>query len=229
MAEQSGRWRRLRTYLVTGLLIWVPITVTLLVLRLLVDVVDQTLVLLPRSIRPEVLLGFRIPGLGIVLAATLLLVTGMLFSNLLGRRLVAFSEAQLGRVPFVGSIYRGSKQVTETLLAPGSKSFRKVVLIPWPHGGSRMLAFVTGGSPDEFRARTGEDLLSVFVPTTPNPTSGFLVLVRRQDAVELRMSVEEAFRMIVSLGVVLPGHPHPPGAQVAAGGASDVGARRGGD
>ncbi|HVP67331.1 MAG TPA: DUF502 domain-containing protein [Anaeromyxobacteraceae bacterium] len=210
MADGGGRWRNLRKYLVTGLIIWVPITVTLFVLRLLVNVVDQTLVLLPGPLRPEALLGFRVPGLGVVLAAALLLATGMLFSNFIGRRLVAISEAQLGRIPFVGAIYRGSKQVTETLLAPGSKSFRKVVLIPWPHAGARSVAFVTGNGPEEVRATTSEDMVSAFVPTTPNPTSGFLVMVPRRDAVELAMSVEEAFRLIVSLGVVLPAWPPSP-------------------
>jgi len=207
MAEKRTRWRTLNKYLVTGLLIWVPVAVTFLVVRLLVDVVDQTLVLLPRPVRPETLLGIRIPGLGLVVTAAVLLLTGMLFRNLVGRQLVAFSERQLGRIPFVGSIYRGSKQVTETLLAPNSTSFRKVVLIPWPHSDSRMLGFVTGSSPAEAREKTGADLVSVFVPTTPNPTSGFLLMVPRQSTVELEMSVDEAFRLIVSLGVVLPAWP----------------------
>jgi len=207
MPEQRRRWRDFKRYVVTGLLIWVPVIVTLFVLRLAVDFVDQTFVLLPRALRPEVLLGFRIPGLGAVLAGAVLLLTGVLFANLLGRRLVAFSERQLGRIPFVGSIYRGSKQVTETLLAPGSKSFRKVVLVPWPDRPCRTVAFVTGDPAGEIRAKAGEDLLSVFVPTTPNPTSGFLVMIPRQDAVELQMSVDEAFRMIVSLGVVPPAWP----------------------
>jgi len=207
MAEKRTRWRTLNKYLVTGLLIWVPVAVTFLVVRLLVDVVDQTLVLLPRPLRPESLLGIRIPGLGLVVTAAVLLLTGMLFRNLVGRQLVAFSERQLGRIPFVGSIYRGSKQVAETLLSPNSTSFRKVVLVPWPHSDARMLGFVTGSSPGEAREKTGADLVSVFVPTTPNPTSGFLLMIPHQSAVELEMSVDEAFRLIVSLGVVLPAWP----------------------
>lgn len=218
MSEPSSeRWNRFKKYLVTGLLIWVPVAVTFFVMRLLVNFVDQILLLIPSAFRPEALLGFRIPGLGIVLACAVLLATGMLFTNLLGRRLVTFSERQLGRVPFVGSIYRGSKQVTETLLSPGSKSFRKVALIRWPHHDSWVVAFVTGSSPGELRERTGQDLLCVFVPTTPNPTSGFIMLVPREDAIELQMSVDEAFRLVVSLGVVLPDWPRgalPPGAGI---------------
>jgi len=127
-----------------------------------------------------------------------------LFANLVGRKIVALWERMLGRVPIVGAIFRGSKQIMEAVLAPGSKSFRKVVLVRWPHRDSRALAFVTGTSLGEVQARTAEDLISVFLPTTPNPTSGFILLVPRNDVVELDMNVDDAFRMIVSLGVVVP-------------------------
>jgi len=202
--EQRPFWRRLNGYLVTGLLVWVPITVTVSVVRLLVSFVDKSLVLVPRSLRPEELLGFPIPGLGIIVVLAVLLLTGVLFANLLGQRFVGFWEKQLGRIPFLGSIYRGSKQVTETLLSPGGKSFRQVVLVRWPHHDARTIAFVTGDAPEELRQKGGEDLLLVFVPTTPNPTSGFLTVVPRADAIPLEMSVEDAFRTIVSLGVVGP-------------------------
>jgi len=207
MPERTARWHRLRNYIVTGLLIWVPITVTFLVLRLIVNVVDGVLVLLPRSLRPEALLGYRIPGLGILLALIVVLVTGMLFANLVGRRIVALWEGMLGRVPLIGGIFRGSKQIMETVLAPGSKYFRKVVLIHWPNHDSHALAFVTGTSLGEVQARTAEDLISVFLPTTPNPTSGFILFVPRREVVELDMNVDDAFRMIVSLGVVVPRWP----------------------
>jgi uncharacterized membrane protein len=197
----------LRKHLVTGLLVWIPITVTFLVLRFLVRLVDRTLVLIPRPFRPETLLGFNVPGLGVVLSLVILLVTGVLIANLLGRRIVASWERQLGRIPLVGSIYRGTKQLTETVLAPGSKSFRSVVLIRWPHRESRAIAFVTGSSLGEVQEKTAEEMVCVFLPTTPNPTSGFILLVPRDDLVELDMTIDEAFRMIVSLGVVVPPWP----------------------
>jgi uncharacterized membrane protein len=199
----------LRTYLVTGLLIWIPLTVTFVVIRFVVNLVDQVLVFIPGRWRPEAVLGFPIPGLGILLAFLVLLATGLLFANLVGRRLVAAAERQVVRIPFVGPLYRASKQVTETVLAPDGKAFRRVVLIRWPHRDSRALAFVTGVSPAEVQARTGERFVSVFVPTTPNPTSGFILLVPEDDVVDMEMSVEEAFRMVVSLGVVLPQWPRP--------------------
>jgi uncharacterized membrane protein len=203
-------WRRFQGYLVTGLLVWVPLTVTLLVVRLLVNFVDGSLVLIPRSLRPEELLGFRIPGLGILLVLTVLLLTGVLFANLLGQRLVGFWERQLGRIPFLGSIYRGSKQVTETLLAPGGKSFRQVVLVRWPHRDMRTIAFVTGDASGELRQKAGEDLILVFVPTTPNPTSGFLAVVSRADVIPLEMGVDAALQIVLSLGVVSPDRPGGP-------------------
>jgi uncharacterized membrane protein len=204
---QRPKWRRLDGYLVTGLLVWVPLTVTLFVVRFLVDFVDRSLVLVPHAYRPEELVGFRIPGLGILLVLTILLLTGIVFRNLLGQRLVGLWERQLGKIPFLGSIYRGSKQVTETLLKPGGKSFRQVVLVRWPHRDVRTFAFVTGDVPGEVAQKTGEELVLVFVPTTPNPTSGFLTAVPRRDVVPLDMTVEAALRMVVSLGVVPPEWP----------------------
>jgi uncharacterized membrane protein len=207
MPEPQPRSRNFKKYLVTGLLIWVPISVTFFVLRLFVNFVDQTLLLIPRPFRPETILGFNIPGLGIVLALAVLLLTGTLVANLVGRRIVAAWEQQLGRIPLIGSIYRGSKQIMESVLASGGKSFRKVVLIRWPHRDARALAFVTSNSLGEVQEKTGKELLCVFVPTTPNPTSGFILMVPRDEVVELDMTVEEAFRMVVSLGVVVPAWP----------------------
>lgn len=207
MTDQHPKWRNLKRYLVTGLLVWVPVAVTFFALRLLVNFVDQSLLLIPRPYRPETLLGFTIPGLGTILTLAVLLLTGMLVSNLLGRSVLSASEKQLGRIPIVGAIYRGSKQLTETLLSPNSKSFRKVVLIRWPHRDSRTIAFVTGSTLGEVQERTEEDLVCVFLPTTPNPTSGFILMVPRREVIELDMAVDEAFRMIVSLGVVVPEWP----------------------
>jgi uncharacterized membrane protein len=202
----------MRKHLVTGLLVWIPITVTFLVLRFLVRLVDRTLVLIPRPFRPETLLGFNVPGLGVVLSLVILLVTGVLIANLLGRRIVASWERQLGRIPLVGSIYRGTKQLAETVLAPDSKSFRSVVLIRWPHRESRAIAFLTGSSLGEVQEKTAEEMVCVFLPTTPNPTSGFILMVPHDDIVELDMTIDEAFRMIVSLGVVVPPWPREPAA-----------------
>lgn len=216
MPDRLPRPRRLKTYFVTGLLVWIPVAVTFFVLRLVVNLVDGTMLLVPRRWRPEAVLGFEIPGLGLVLALVVLLLTGVLFANLLGRRIVAAWERLLGRIPIVGAIYRGSKQVAETVLSPDSKSFRKVVLIRWPHRDSRAIAFVTGSSLGEVQERTAEDVVCVFLPTTPNPTSGFILLVPRDDVVELEMTVDEAFRMIVSLGVVVPEWPRGPAAPGAA-------------
>ena len=211
--------RRVRTYLAKGLLIWLPLTVTFVVIRFVVNLIDLVLLLIPEGYRPDAVLGFHVPGLGVLLALALLLVTGVLFANLLGRRLVAGAERQLGRIPFVGPIYRASKQVAESVLAPNSKAFRRVVLIRWPHRDSRAIAFVTGDSLGEVEEKTGERLVCVFLPTTPNPTSGFILLVPEGDVVELEMSVDDAFRMVVSLGVVVPEWPRR-GALAAAAGAA---------
>jgi uncharacterized membrane protein len=207
MNEHHPLWHGLKKYLVAGLLIWIPIAVTLFVLQILVTFVDQTLLLIPTRYRPEALLGFHIPGLGIVLALIVLSLTGMLVAHLMGDRLVAALERQIGRIPLVGSIYRGSKQLTETVLAPGSKAYRKVVLVRWPHRDSYALAFVTGSSLGEVQEKTEKEVLCVFVPTTPNPTSGFILMVPGDDVIELEMTVDEAFRMVVSLGVVVPVWP----------------------
>lgn len=195
---------RLRRYLVAGLLVWIPLGVTLLVITFLVDTMDGTLRLLPEAWRPEQLLGFRIPGLGALLTLAVVLVTGMIVSNLFGRELVRVWERVLNRIPLVRSIYSGVKQITESLFTSGAKSFRKVVLVPYPHPNSWTLAFLTGEGSPEARAKTGKELVSVFVPTTPNPTSGFFLMVPRETMVELDMSVDDGLKMLLSVGVVVP-------------------------
>lgn len=197
-------------YLVAGLLVWIPLGVTFLILKLIVDLMDQTLVLLPAAFRPENLLGFRIPGLGILLTGIVVFSTGILAANLVGRQLLKAWDSILHRIPLVRSIYGGAKNFTEVLLGDTSQSFKRVVLIEWPRKGIYAIAFVTGSSVDEVRHRTGAEVVSVFVPTTPNPTSGFVLLMPRSEVIPLDMDVESAFKLIVSLGVVAPPWSPPP-------------------
>lgn len=202
----------MRRYLVAGLLVWVPVGVTILIIKFLVDLMDQTLLLLPASVQPANLLGFRIPGLGIVLTVVVVLVTGMVVTNLFGRQLMRIGELVLARIPVVRSIYSSVKQLTETLFSNSGQSFRKVVLVPYPHPGSWTMGFLTGVSGGEVRERLGREVLNVFVPTTPNPTSGFFLIVPREDVVELDMSVDDGLKMLLSVGVVQPGPRKPPAA-----------------
>ena len=200
----------LRRYLIAGLLVWIPLGVTVLVLKLLVDLMDQTVLLLPPRWRPDVLLGFHVPGIGLLLSFMILLGTGVIAANLLGRRLVALWESVLARIPLVRTIYSGAKQVVETVFAAGTQSFRKVLLIEYPRKGMWCLALQTGQTLGELQARTGEDLVAVFLPTTPNPTSGFVLMLPRKDVIELDMSVDEGVKMIMSMGVAVPPWPKPP-------------------
>jgi uncharacterized membrane protein len=201
--------KHLRTYLVTGLLIWVPLVITLFILTLLVDFMDQTLLLLPENFRPETLLGFRIPGLGAVLAAAVLLLTGLLVTNIVGRKLVDFWESLLNRIPLVRSVYSAAKSFAEMVLTNNTQSFKQVLLIEYPRKGIYSMGFQTAGtgSLGEIQQRTGEEVICVFVPTTPNPTSGFIMFVPKQDVIFLDMAVEDAIKMVVSLGVVVPQSP----------------------
>nr|VFK41253.1 MAG: Uncharacterized membrane protein [Candidatus Kentron sp. SD]VFK46970.1 MAG: Uncharacterized membrane protein [Candidatus Kentron sp. SD]VFK79938.1 MAG: Uncharacterized membrane protein [Candidatus Kentron sp. SD] len=194
----------LRKYLIAGLLVWLPLGVTVLVLKLLVDVMDRTLLLLPSAWRPDALLGFHIPGLGLLLSLAVVGITGVVVANLLGRRLVAFWESFLSRIPLVRSIYLGVKQVVETVFSSSGKSFRKVVLIEYPRRETWCLAFLTGSGLGEVQARTGQEVVAVFVPTTPNPTSGFVLLVPTKDVRELDMSIDDGLKLIISMGVAVP-------------------------
>lgn len=194
----------LRRYLIAGLLVWVPLVTTFFVVRVLVDLMDQSLRLLPPGWRPEAFIGFKVPGLGIVLTAAVLLLTGVVAANLAGRKLVGLWEGLLARIPLVRSVYAASKQVMETVFGAGGKSFRKVLLIEYPRKGVWTLGFQTGEDAGEIQARTARQVVTVFVPTTPNPTSGFVILVPKEEIIELEMSVEEALKMIMSLGVLSP-------------------------
>ncbi|NIW86596.1 MAG: DUF502 domain-containing protein [Gammaproteobacteria bacterium] len=199
----------MRKYLIAGLLVWLPLGITLLVVKLLVDFMDRILLLLPPGWRPDALLGFHIPGLGFLLAFLIVLVTGIVVANLVGRKLVGLWEAVLARIPLVRTIYSAVKQVAETLLAPGGRSFRKVLLVEYPRKGMWSLAFETSGATlGEVQAKTGrEEVVSVFVPTTPNPTSGYVVMLPRREIIELDMSVDEGMRFIISMGVAVPAWP----------------------
>lgn len=196
--------KRFRRYLVAGLLVWVPLGVTLFLLKVLVDLMDQTLLLLPPPYRPDALFGFHIPGLGILLSLAVLLVTGILAANLVGRQLVHLWESILQRIPFVRSIYSAAKNFAEIVLTDANQSFNKVLLIEYPRKGLYSLCFQTSTYLGEVQARTGEDVICVFVPTTPNPTSGLILMVPKSDVIELEMEVEDALKMVVSLGVVVP-------------------------
>jgi uncharacterized membrane protein len=195
---------KLRRYLAAGLLVWVPLLVTFLALRFLINQMDRSLLLVPASLRPENLVGFHIPGLGAILTIVLLLVTGALAANFVGKRLIEIWERLLSGIPLVSWVYSGVKQVAETLLSPQAEAFRKVLLLEYPRKGIWSLGFQTAATLDEVQARTEKEVICVFVPTTPNPTSGFIMLVPKEDVVELDMTVDEALRMVISLGVVVP-------------------------
>jgi len=194
----------LRRYFVAGLLVWVPVGVTYFVLKFFVGTIDQTLLLLPQEYRPEILFGRHIPGLGIVLTILVLIVTGVLAANLVGRRLVSISERLLNRIPLVRTVYSAAKNFAEVLFTDSSQAFKKVLLIEYPRKGLYSLCFQTSTDLEEIQTRTSENVICVFVPTTPNPTSGFILMVPKSEVIELDMDVEAALKMVVSLGVVVP-------------------------
>lgn len=194
----------MRRYLIAGLLIWLPLGVTVMVIKLLVDMMDQTLLVLPAAYHPDVVLGFHVPGLGVLLSVTVVLLTGVVVANFFGRRLVALWEKALARIPLVRPIYSAVKQLTETVFTSGGQSFRKVLLIEYPRKGVWTLAFQTGTAVGEAQIKTGEEVINIYVPTTPNPTSGFFLMVLRSEVVELDMSVDDGLKMIISMGAVVP-------------------------
>lgn len=194
----------LRRYLVAGLLVWLPIGVTVLVFKVLLDLMDGILFLVPMAYRPETLLGFRIPGVGAVLALVVLFATGVMVANLIGNQLLRWGESLLARIPLVRSVYGSVKTFASVLLSGSGKSFRKVLLIEYPRKGVWRIAFQTNEQARDICAATGREVMTVFVPNSANATAGFLVFVPREDVTELAMSVEDALKMVVSLGVVLP-------------------------
>jgi len=196
--------KSLRSYLLAGLVVWLPILITIVVLRFIIDLLDNTLALIPKAYQPEQLIGFNIPGLGVILSLIILLVTGIIATNFFGQRLVSWGESILSKIPLVRSIYNAVKQVMNAILSTNSEAFRKVILIEYPRKGSWSVGFQTGVGNNEINSKTNEEMISVFIPTTPNPTSGFLMMIPKSEAIELDMSIDAALKFIISLGVMQP-------------------------
>lgn len=196
----------MRKYFVTGLLILVPLAITIWVLNLIISTMDQSLLLLPERWRPEALVGFNIPGLGTILTLLFIFLTGLATRNFIGKRIVWAWEGLLTRIPVVRSIYSSVKQVSDTLFSSSGNAFRKALLVQYPRQGSWTIAFLTGVPGGDVRNHLHGDYVSIYIPTTPNPTSGFFLMVPRADTIELDMNVDEALKYIVSMGVVSPEH-----------------------
>jgi uncharacterized membrane protein len=190
-----------RRYLLTGLLIWVPLVITVWVLNLLVSTMDQSLLLLPQSLRTESWLGVHIPGLGVILTLGVVFITGVLAANFIGQKLVRMWERVLLHIPVVNSIYKAVKQVSDTLFSGSGHAFRKVLLVRYPHPQAWSLAFQTN-VPSDLVSRFPEEHVAVFIPTTPSPVNGFYFYVKRTEVIELDMSIDEALKYIISMGVV---------------------------
>jgi len=209
IAVFPGHGLQLKKYFITGLLIWVPLGITLWALNLLVGTMGQSLDLLPPAWRPESWLGIQIAG--VVLTLAIVFVTGLLAANMIGQRLLAFFEGLLARIPIVNSIYHSVKQVSDTLFSPSGQAFRKALLIRFPHTDTWTIAFLTGKPGGDVVNHLQGEHVSVYVPTTPNPTGGYFLIVPKTDVIELDMSVDEALKYIISMGVVAPanGHQNP--------------------
>ncbi len=201
----------MKRYLIAGLLVWVPLGITIWVLHFLVTTLDQTLLVLPAAIHPDRLLGVHIPGLGVLLSFVILFATGVVAANFFGARLIVFWEAMLGRIPFVKSIYSSVKQVSDTLLSEQGNAFREALLVEFPHPGCWTIAFLTGTPADAVTPHLSGEHVSVYVPTTPNPTSGYFIIVPRASVRKLDMTVDEALKYIISMGVVAPRNGTTPG------------------
>ena len=210
----------MKRYLIAGLLVWVPLGITIWVLQALVSTLDQTLQLIPENVRPDKLLGFHIPGFGVVLSFVILFVTGVVAANFAGARLIRFWESLLARIPFVKSIYSSVKQVSDTVLSDQGTAFRKALLVEFPRPGCWTIAFLTGAPAGEVAGHLPGEHISVYVPTTPNPTGGYFVMVPKASVRELDISVDEALKYIISMGVVAPratvGRPAAPALPAAA-------------
>jgi uncharacterized membrane protein len=198
----------IRKWLLAGLLVIVPLAITVWVMQWIIGTLDQTLLILPSSWRPDAWMGFHIPGFGVLLAFAILLLVGAIASNFFGRKLVEWGDALLNRIPVVRSIYSGVKQVSDTLFSETGNAFRKALLVQWPQPGMWTIGFLTGAPGGDVANHLQGDYLSVYVPTTPNPTGGYFVMLRKSDCIELKMSVDDALKYIVSMGVVVPGGPN---------------------
>lgn len=201
---------KLRKWLFSGLLVLAPLIITIWVLEWVVSTLDTTLKILPRAWQPDQLLGLHIPGLGVIFALLVVLLIGSMASNIIGNQLVGWWHALLHRIPVVRSIYSGVKQVSDTLFSEKGNAFRKAVLVQWPHEDMWTIAFVTGAPSGELVKHLPGDYLSLYVPTTPNPTGGYFVMLKRSDCIELDMNVDEALTYVISMGVIVPGGPKNP-------------------
>jgi len=197
-----------KRYIMTGLLVWIPLALTLWILDFVITFMDPIVLRLPPSLRPEQWLGFRVPGAGIVLAAAVVFLTGMLAANIIGQRMVVWWESILGRIPIVSSIYRSVKQVSDTLLAQDGHSFRRAVLVEFPQRGQWTIGFVVGTVGSRISQHLDPQSLTVYVPTAPNPTSGYTLIVAPGEVHDVDMSVDEALKFVISMGVVMPSAPH---------------------
>jgi len=195
--------KRLTNYLISGLLFWIPLALTVLVIKFFLEVINN---LVPARLLPEALLNLEtsIPGSGFIFVIVILLITGALVTNILGRKIVDLWEKALNKIPGFRNIYNALKKISSTVLNTSSESFRKAFLIQYPSKGIWVVAFQSGDYKGEIETIIGEDVINLFVPTTPNPTSGFFVIIPKKDAIELKMSVEEAFKLVISAGVVTP-------------------------
>lgn len=194
----------MKRYFITGLLIWVPIGLTAWVLKFLISTMDQSLLLLPDKFQPEVLLGMKIYGVGTILTLLVVFITGIMTANIIGQKLLVFWEGVLWRIPVVKSIYWSIKQVSDTIFSDKGEAFRKALLVQYPRKGAWTIAFMTGQPGGDVANHLKGDYISVYVPTTPNPTSGFFLMMPKDDVIELDMSVDEALKYIISMGVVSP-------------------------
>ncbi len=194
----------IRRYLLSGLFVWLPIWITFLVLKFVVNLMDGSLKLIPGVFQPDNLLGFHVPGLGILFTLLILFFTGMLVANFLGRKFVNLWDKIIGRIPLVRTIYTGVQQVISTLFSPQGKAFRKVLFVEYPRQGMWSIAFQTSEAGKEIADKMGRAMVTIFIPTTPNPTSGFLMMVPKDEVSELDMTVDQALKMVISLGVVQP-------------------------
>lgn len=194
----------LKKYFITGLLIWIPLIITLWVLKVIFDTLDGSLLLLPESFQTERWLGVHIPGLGALLTLVIVLITGIFATNFFGAQLVQLWHDVLNRIPVVNSIYSSVKQISDTVFSSSGQAFRKALLVQWPHPGMWTIAFLTGTPGGDVATLLPPDCLSVYVPTTPNPTGGYFVIVQRSQVIELDMTVDQALKYIISMGVVPP-------------------------
>jgi uncharacterized membrane protein len=200
----------IRRYLITGLVVWIPLVITVWVLSVLVSTMDQTLLLLPPAFRTESWLGVYVPGMGVVLTLLVVFLTGVLTANIIGQRLFSIWERAVARIPVVNTIYKSVKQVSDTLFSPTGQAFRKALLVQWPSPGMWTIAFLTGTPGGDVANHLQGDYLSIYVPTTPNPTGGYFVMVPRSAVIELDMPVDIALKYIISMGVVAPRHIRRP-------------------